>query len=72
MKKISFIGWLSGIAAEGGWAWAGTCSLCREVLDQGGSQRLVKGYYWSILLLVGLPLLILMVGARYAWRRYNS
>jgi hypothetical protein len=62
-----FFGWLEGVPPE---AWAGTCALCREVLRQGVNGNLIKGYYWSIIVLVGVPLVILYKGIRYAWRRY--
>lgn len=51
--------------------WAGTCSLCRETLRQGGSANLIKGIYWSILLILTVPLVVLAIGLRYAWRQYS-
>ncbi len=52
-------------------ASAGTCALCREVLRSGGNLGLIKGYYWSIVLIVSVPLVFLTLGIRYAWRRYS-
>ncbi len=72
LKKIPSLGIF--LAMTGGALtplWAGTCALCREVLRLGGSAGLIKGYYWSIILLVTMPLVILTVGLRYAWRRYH-
>lgn len=42
-------------------AFAGLCPLCRQALEQGGNEGLVKGFYWSILLIAGIPLLIFSV-----------
>jgi hypothetical protein len=56
-----------GFLAEG---QAGTCALCREVLRSGGNVNLIKGYYWSIILIVLVPLILLGIGIRYALRRY--
>ena len=50
---------------------AGTCALCREVLRSGANGGLIKGYYWSIVLIVAVPLVVLASGIRYAWRRYR-
>jgi hypothetical protein len=72
MKLTRLIGLVGGTFTGGQFAWAGTCSLCREVLQQGGSQNLIKGYYWSIVILVGLPLIIIGIGLRYAVRRYHA
>lgn len=43
--------------AEGG-AWA-QCALCRESLKSGGSAGLIQGFYWSVVLLLTVPALIL-------------
>ncbi len=37
---------------------AGMCALCRRALAMGGNEGLVRGFYWSILLIAGMPLLI--------------
>lgn len=51
--------------------WAGTCALCREALRSGGSPGLIKGFYWSIILLVSIPLVVLGVGLRFVWKQYR-
>ncbi len=51
--------------------FAGTCAMCRQNLESGGSAGLVKGIYWSIVVILGVPLVILALGVRYAWRHYN-
>jgi len=51
---IALVIWL---CAEGG-AWA-QCALCRESLKSGGSSGLIQGFYWSIVLLLTVPALIL-------------
>jgi len=49
-------------------AFAGTCALCRQALASGGHQGLIQGFYWSILLIAGVPLLIFAVVAVLVWR----
>lgn len=39
-------------------AFAGMCPLCRQTLAMGGSEGLIQGFYWSILLIAGMPVLI--------------
>lgn len=39
---------------------AGLCALCRRSLEQGGNAGLIHGFYWSILLIGGLPLLLIL------------
>jgi hypothetical protein len=39
-------------------AWAGTCALCRQALESGGSRGLIQGFYLSILLIGAMPLLV--------------
>ena len=46
----------------------GTCALCREALASGGSPGLIRGFYWSILLIGGVPLVILAVVAVMIWK----
>jgi len=53
-------------------AWAGTCALCRQALASGGNQGLIQGFYWSILLIAGVPLLILGMVGWLAWRHARS
>lgn len=45
----------------------GLCALCRETLASGGNAGLVKGFYWSIVLIAGVPLVIMAVAA-VVWR----
>lgn len=40
-------------------AWAGTCALCRQALSIAGGPGLITGFYWSIILIAGMPLLII-------------
>jgi hypothetical protein len=49
-------------------AFAGTCALCRQTLESGGNQGLVQGFYWSILLIAGVPLGIFSAVALAIWR----
>jgi hypothetical protein len=35
------------------------CALCRESLAKGGSDGLVRGFYWSIVLITSVPFLLL-------------
>lgn len=69
-KKIGVF--ICFLASGSSMVLAGTCSLCREALATGGSRGLIRGYFWSIVLLVVVHLLILSVGVRYAWKRYNT
>lgn len=50
-------------------AWA-MCSLCRESLKQSGKEGLITGFYWSIVLLVSIPLCVLVWAIRQGARRY--
>ncbi len=50
----------------------GTCAMCREALASGGSAGLVRGFYWSILLIAGMPLAIMAVVAVMVWRARRS
>lgn len=49
-------------------AFAGMCPLCRQTLAMGGSEGLIQGFYWSILLIAGMPILILIFAAFYSYR----
>lgn len=49
--------------------FAGTCALCRQALSSGGNQGLIEGFYWSILLIAGVPLVIMLVVGLIAWRQ---
>jgi hypothetical protein len=49
-------------------ALAGTCALCRQALTSGGNQGLIQGFYWSILLIAGIPLVIMGTVGLLVWR----
>jgi hypothetical protein len=49
----------------------GTCALCRQALASGGNEGLIRGFYWSILLIAGVPLAILGVIATLVWRAWR-
>lgn len=44
------------------------CSLCRRALAQGGNEGLVQGFFWSIILIAGMPLLMLLTGGLFYYR----
>ena len=44
------------------------CSLCRQVLASSGNRGLTQGFYWSILLIAGVPLIIAGVVGYAVWR----
>ena len=50
-------------------AHAGTCALCRQALASGGNPGLIRGFYWSILLIAGVPLILMSVAAVAVWRQ---
>lgn len=45
--------------------YAGTCAMCRQTLAMSGGAGLIKGFYWSILLIAGMPLLLSCAGVLY-------
>ena len=49
-------------------AWAGLCALCRQALSSGGNPGLIQGFYWSILLIAGVPLVMMATIGLIAWR----
>jgi len=49
-------------------SFAGMCPLCRQTLAMGGSDGLIQGFYWSILLIAGMPVLIFIFAGVYAFR----
>lgn len=53
-------------------AWAGLCALCRQALASGGNSGLIQGFYWSILLIAGVPLVMLGVIGLMAWRSWRA
>ncbi|MFN0118467.1 MAG: hypothetical protein ACKVQC_09285 [Elusimicrobiota bacterium] len=42
--------------------FSGTCPMCRDTLASGGSTGLISGFYWSIILIVSVPLVFFAVG----------
>ena len=52
--------------------FAGTCALCRQALASGGNAGLVRGFYWSILLIAGVPLAIMVTVGLIAWRHHRQ
>ena len=50
-------------------AWA-LCPMCRKALEEGNAG-LIQGFYWSIILLVSLPLIVFIVVWR-VYRRFSS
>ena len=53
-------------------AFGGTCALCRQALASGGNAGLIKGFYWSIVLIAGVPLAIMAVVAVIVWRHVRA
>lgn len=53
-------------------AYAGTCALCRQALASGGNEGLIRGFYFSILLVAGMPLLIFAIVAVRGWRAWRA
>ncbi|MCG3205547.1 MAG: hypothetical protein KCHDKBKB_02269 [Elusimicrobia bacterium] len=51
--------------------WAGLCSLCRETLRQGGGQKLINGFYWSVVVIGIIPLIVIAIGIKYLKRSYR-
>ena len=47
------------------------CPLCHETLARAGSLGLIKGFYWSILLIAGIPLLIMGIAGWAIWRQHR-
>ena len=66
--------WRRAILPGLGWflsappAHAGMCALCREALSKGGSPGLIRGFYWSILVIGSVPLLVLTLLGLVIWR----
>ena len=47
------------------------CALCRQALISAGQAGLIKGFYWSILLMAGVPLVLMGVIGFIAWRHWH-
>jgi len=60
------------LAAYPSAASAGTCALCRQALASGGRAGLIQGFYWSILLIAGVPLLIMGIVGIAVWRHRRA
>ena len=67
-RFISVLAGLAGYLSFPSPIFAGTCALCREALSSGGNEGLIRGFYLSILLIAGMPLLILAGAAVLVWR----
>jgi hypothetical protein len=50
-----------------GTASAGLCPLCRRALEQSGNPGLLMGFVWSVILIAGIPLLIMIYLGRELW-----
>lgn len=64
--------WALGLLLAGGWApvaQAGMCALCRQALASGGNGGLIRGFYWSILLIAGVPLALMGALGILVWRQ---
>lgn len=62
---LSGVGWL--LVAPS--AHAGMCALCRQALAQSHNDGLIRGFYWSILLIGAVPLLVLTALGVAIWRQ---
>ena len=60
-----------GLALTAPAANAGMCALCRQALAQSHNRGLIQGFYWSILLIAGVPLIIMAVIGLIAWRHWR-
>lgn len=67
-RVVSVLAGLAGLWVCVQPAYAGTCALCRQALASGGNEGLIRGFYLSILLIAGMPLLIFAVVAMRVWR----
>lgn len=52
-------------------ATAGTCALCREALRLGGGEGLIRGFYWSIVIILAISLAILFILVRIGLKAYH-
>ena len=47
------------------------CALCKQALESSGQAGLIEGLQWSVLLLLGAPMLLIAgIGSRiyFVWR----
>ncbi len=49
-------------------SFAVACPLCKESLTQG----MAKGFFWSILLMLAVPAVVVGVIARAVWRAHSK
>ena len=66
--RLSIVGWLLAVPP----AHAGMCALCRQVLAQSHNRGLIQGFYWSILLIGGVPLMLMAAISVIVWRRSRA
>ena len=62
--RLSIVGFLFAVPS----AHAGMCALCRQALAQSNNRGLIQGFYWSILLIGGMPLMIMAIISVIVWR----
>ena len=69
MKKIA--GALAGFLFLFSFAevQAGLCPLCRQALEQSSNGGLIKGFFWSIFLIAGIPLVLITF---LTWQIYHA
>lgn len=63
---------LAGLSSFPASASAGMCALCRQTLVSGGHHGLIQGFYWSILLIAGVPLILMGAAGFFAWRQWRG
>ncbi|MBI3291328.1 MAG: hypothetical protein HYZ73_00730 [Elusimicrobia bacterium] len=62
---VTGVCWPAVVLAQG-------CALCRQALASGGGQGLLKGFYWSIILLTTVPLLLIVGIAGILFYSYRA
>ena len=68
-KRSKWFALMIGLTVAPRSAWAGTCALCRQALASGANAGLIHGFYWSILLIAGMPLVMMTVIGVIVWRQ---
>ena len=53
-------------------SFASTCALCRQALASGGNPGLIRGFYWSIVLIAGMPLVLMGAAGFLVWRHRRA
>jgi len=51
---------------------AGPCAMCKNSLALGGSSGLLMGFYWSILLIAGVPAVILSIAGVVVYKIWKT